>query len=277
MAGPQEFARRVDRNADITSAKDDALEELAEWIPKQLPFGSVALLRVDSSEHRGQDVVPVIVARKAACPWISSEHAVDGNFRPGDIIVWVVDLPLAQERRQRQEYLVPNSVSGVKFRAVPLTCIAGLGQGLSGYMEHSPYACAGGSSACRYVLREGMVEDARSRIVLLSTNPSAAFKGFEGVPFSVEDERRAKVAKKLFPDGTVVRQAFKGPTMPNGKLLWKKKKQLTAVVVICKTDSVSRRHQYRLKWEGEVFDLVLAEVQEFVDEGFVEQYYLETQ
>lgn len=125
MPAPQEFARRVDRDEQNPSAKEDALEELAEWIPSQLPFGSVALLRVESSENRGQDVVPVIVARKAACPWISSKNAVDGMFRQGDTIVWVIDLPLAQEHRQRQEYLVPSSVSGESLGQFPLRALRG--------------------------------------------------------------------------------------------------------------------------------------------------------
>lgn len=70
MAGQQEFARRARPDDDDEySAKEEALQHLFEWMPTQLPFGSTALLRVDPSEHRGQDIVQVIVARKAVCPW----------------------------------------------------------------------------------------------------------------------------------------------------------------------------------------------------------------
>lgn len=68
------------------------------------------------------------------------------------------------------------------------------------------------------------------------------------------------------------RQAFKGPTMGDGKLLWKKKMQLTAVVVACQMDRKLRRHQYRFKWESGASDLAMAGVQEIVDDGFLEQY-----
>ena len=271
MAGPQEFSRRANRDTDTRSAKEDALDALSEWIPKQLPFGSVALLRVDPSEHRGQDIVPVIVARKAACPWTPA-YAADGMFGHGDTIVWVVDLPQVPEHRQRVEYVVPRSVSGVKFRAVPLTCIAGLGQGLMGYMELSPYSVGNESSGEHFVMRNGVIEDARSAVVTLSTRPAAAFKDFQPVPFSTEDFGRAKVEPKMFEIGTVVEESFKGPRRENGRLLWKKKKTFTGVVTACRTLRESRRHEYFIEWAGDTISLVLAGVQAKVDEGYIEQY-----
>ncbi|CAN0357792.1 unnamed protein product [Ectocarpus sp. 6 AP-2014] len=270
MSGPQEFSRRANRNTDIVSAKEDDLEELSEWMPSQLPFGSIALLRVDPSEHDGQDIVPVVVARKAACPW-TPRVAVDGMFGHGDTIVWVVDLPQAIVRGKEVEYLVPRSISGVKFRAVPLACIAGLGQGVLGYMEH-PQCSQSSLSSETFVLREGVVENARSTVVLLSRNPLAAFESFQPVPLSVEDEARAPVEPRMFVNGTVIEQLFKGPRNSNGRPIWKHGKKLRAIVIACQTDLKSRRHQYKLQWSGELMILVLAEVEEFVDEGHVEQY-----
>ncbi|CAM9863005.1 unnamed protein product [Ectocarpus fasciculatus] len=269
MSGPQEFSRRANRNADIVSAKERDLETLFGWMPSQLPFGSIALLRVDPSEHRGQDIVPVVVARKAACPW-TPRVAADGMFGHGDTIVWVVDLPQSNERSEHVEYLVPKSISGVKFRAVPLACIAGLGQGILGYMDYTQGSQVSGSSET-FVLREGVVEKARSTVVLLSTNPLAAFESFQPVPLSDDDQTRAAVEPRMFVNGTVVEQLFKGPRSSSGRPMWKNGKKLRAIVIDCQTDIESRRHQYKLQWSGELMILVMAEVDEFVDEGYIEQ------
>lgn len=271
MTGPTEFARKVGHADEVRSAKDDDLQKLFERMPADLPFGSTALLRVDPSEHRGQDIVPVLIARKAPSPWSPSDYSRDGMFTQGDVIVWVFDLPQVPECGQGVEYLVPDKLSTDKLRAVPLTCIAGLGQGLRGYMERSPQPTLS-ESGKQFLLREGVIENARSNVVLLSTNPSSAFKDFQPVRLSEEDLLRAPVAKSMFAIGTVVEQRFKGPVMETGKLLWSRPQTLEATVVLVRTVRESRRHQYKLKWKGDVTKLVVAGVPEIVDEGYVERY-----
>lgn len=96
-------------------------------------------------------------------------------FLMGDVIVWVIDLPQVSEVGERVKYLVANKVADDQFRAVPLTCIAGLGQGISEYMERSTQPLA--SDSCeRFALRDGVIESARSTVVLLSIMPSLAFR-----------------------------------------------------------------------------------------------------
>lgn len=82
-------------------------------------------------------MVPVIVARKAPCPF-TRDFAVDGMFQDGDTMLWIVDLEQlpAEEGEGRATYAVPNTILPTdKYRALPLRCIAGLGQGIRGYME----------------------------------------------------------------------------------------------------------------------------------------------
>ncbi|CAN0391197.1 unnamed protein product [Ectocarpus sp. 13 AM-2016] len=80
----------------------------------------------------------------------------------------------------------------------------------------------------------------------------------------------------MFENGTVVEQAFKGPVREDGRRVWRTQKKLTAQVVDCATNIESRRHQYKLSWFGSDTDLVLAGVEEIVDESYVEQYRIES-
>ncbi|CAN0086092.1 unnamed protein product [Pylaiella littoralis] len=274
MEGPKEFARRVGHvNDDLLSAEEQDLTEMFERMKGDLPFGSTALLRVDSSDHCGEDIVPVLLARKAPSIW-SPDYSADGMFTHGDWMVWVVDLQQVSERRERVEYIVPNDISSKEqFRAVPLTCIAGLGQGISGYMERSPYPLVCEDST-HFVMRDGVLENARSSVVLMSTSPSSAFKGFSPVGLTEEELTRATVASPRFSLGTEVERAFKGPVRENRSRVWRTAKRLTARVVDMMTDDKSRRHRYKLRWDADRTTKLLAGVQNIVDEGFVEKYVL---
>lgn len=265
MTGPTEFSRRVGRNDEDTSDKYYALQDMFRSMQNNLPFGSTALVRVDPSDYRGQDIVPVIIARKAPCQW-SHEYSRDGMFTQDDIMVWFYDLS-QPEGGKVGEYLVPEKLSTDQIRAVPLTCIAGLGQGLGGYMiECSPLTTLSESTKV-FVLRDGVLEDARSDVVLMSTNPMSAFSNFQPVPLSDEDQFRAPVARRMFPVGTLVKKGFRAPVMGNGQRAWRGNVQIEGKVVSVTTSRKYRRHRYRLEWEGDVNTLVLAGVESKVDEG----------
>lgn len=275
MSAPAEHCRDHlnDDDDDEYSAKMYDLDVLFREIQKQFPYGSTALLRVDPGENQGQDIVPVLVARKAPCPWSRDYTSADGMFMDGDTILWVVDLEQVPLRECAEpgmvKYVVPKELSVThKLRAVPLKCTAGLGQGLSGYMEE----VADQGSSKHFALRAGVVEDARSNLVLLSTKPSSAFHGFNPVEMSAEDERRSPLRPELFDVGTVVRRKFSGPLSSRGKRLWRTKRLLNATVVGVRTDESRRRHRYKLRWKGDQSTVLEAKAEIYVDEGYVECY-----
>lgn len=278
MAAPTEFSREVGGDDDnFTSQREHDLDEKLEEIPKFLPYGSTALIRVEAAENHGQDIVPVLVARKAVSPW-STDYARDNMFTPGDMMLWILDLKqVVPEEGEGLRYEVPDEVGVAdKYRAVPLTCIAGLGQGLAGYMDKvtRPESVTG----CQhYVLKTGVVEDARSNVVLLSTNPASAFKGFQPLPLSDEDIERSPLRKKMFLPRTKVSKSFKGPYTDTGRRRWRSPKVFEAEVKDIRTDEKSRRHRYLLQWEGDARELKDANVRRVrkVDEGFVEKYAID--
>ena len=106
----------------------------------ELPFGSTALMRVDPSEYRGQDIVPVIIARKAPCQQWSDEYSRDGMFTQQDTMVWLYGLAQEPEGGQVARYLVPDELSTDQLRAVPPYVDSGLGQRLTGV--HGAFAAA---------------------------------------------------------------------------------------------------------------------------------------
>ena len=59
-------------------------------------------------------------------------------FTQQDTKVWLYDVSQEPEGGQVAEYLVPDELSTDQLRAVPLTSIVGLKQGLTGDMERSP-------------------------------------------------------------------------------------------------------------------------------------------
>ncbi|CAM9127996.1 unnamed protein product [Laminaria digitata] len=204
----------------------------------ELPLGSKALVRVEPSDYRGQDIVPVVIARKAPIQW-SPAYSKDGMFDHGDVMVWVHDLSQvpAYECGEVVEYFVPDELPKDRLRAVPLSCIAGLGQGLDGYMQHVTMLNN------TFVLRDGVLEDARSTVVCMSTSPSSVFTDFQPAALSEEDLTRAPVARRIFYEGTVFKQGFKPPVMGNGPKAWHKNVFLEASIVAVKTDRKSRRHR----------------------------------
>ena len=117
------------------SAKEYDLDGLFGRRPDDLPYGSTALIRVDPKDHNGQDIAPVLIARKAPSQWKSSENAHDGMFADGETILWVFDLDRVADT-ERVLNVVPDFFpADKKSRAIPLNCIAGLGQSPSGYMR----------------------------------------------------------------------------------------------------------------------------------------------
>ena len=127
------------------------------------------------------------------------------------------------------------------MRAVRLTGVAGLGQGLDRYMQpaSSPTPCE--RIGKTFVLREGVLENARARsaVVRLSTNPSSAFEEFQPADPTDEDLTRAPVAPRRFADGTVFKQGFKVPVMEIRRRAWRGSVGLEAKVVAVRTDHKS--------------------------------------
>lgn len=92
MAAPSEHCRE-DINGDDDdeySAKMYDLDDLFEKIKKQVPTGQRFFFGLTRpAENRGQDIVPVLVARKAPCSWSRDLTAADGMFIDGDTVLWV--------------------------------------------------------------------------------------------------------------------------------------------------------------------------------------------
>lgn len=235
-----------------------------ERMHKYLPFGSIALMRVHADENAGRDIVPVVIGRKAPCDY-SPSFAADGLFGRGDIMVWIHDIDEAPAGEEGFD--LPRALPCDETRAVPLKCIAGLGQGSEGYLEevldHSD------NDTTRFRLRPGAVADARSNLVLMSTNPSVAFENFQPVCLSDADEDRAFVQPSLFEVGHVFRKGFKAPSSGRHRE-WSGSKFLEATVIDIATSIRERRHYYMLEWEADERIRILAHLPEEVDEGYVE-------
>lgn len=189
MAGPSEYCRAdIDDDDEDRSAKEYDLDAMFERVQDQLPYGSTALLRVDPADHHGQDIAPVLVARKAPSLWMRDDNSHDGMFVNGDTILWTVDLERVVDT-DNVEYVVPDRISATdKLWVVPLRCIAGLGQGIQRYVR----LVATQEASKHYALREDVVQNAPSNVVLLSIRPSAAFKDFQPANLSDEDVDRCQ-------------------------------------------------------------------------------------
>lgn len=127
-------------------------------------------------------------------------------------------------------------------------------------------------SSKHFTLRAGVVEDARSNLVLMSVKPSSAFEGFSGVALSEEDCRRSPYRPRMFKMETVVRKKFSGPISSQGKRVWRTKRLLEAKVVGLKTNKVSRRHWYQLQWKADKKTIRRAQCEVVVDEGYLERH-----
>lgn len=187
-------------------------------------------------------------------------------------MVWVHDLPRVHECTPNASYLDPRRLTLESPRAVPLACVAGLGQGIEGYMRRTEVPSSPDMDT-PFVLLEGAEQQARSNAALMSTDPSSAFEGFDPADMSALDISRAPVQRRKFPNGTVVREALRAPAMGNGERKeWSGEKTFEGSVIAVTTNRSSRRHQYRLEWEADMRDLILAGVDEIVDEGYIERY-----
>ncbi|CAN0216718.1 unnamed protein product, partial [Ectocarpus sp. 6 AP-2014] len=263
MEAPAEWSRRRSRDDEVTP-KEREMELMFTRMRSALPYGSVALMRVHPEEYQGQDVVPIFIGRKAPSDYTSS-FATDGMFSEGDVMVWIHDV---FSHVRGVEYDVPKVLPVDENRAVPLTSLAGLGQGIGGYMER--LRGDGTSATRRYRIRPGVIEDARSNLVIMSERPQDAFVDFLPEIMKGSDERRAHVRENLFQPGEVVRTVFKAP--PQGRnTAWRGLKAIEAAVVDVITSPEERRHRYRLQWRGESRVLALAAVPRDVDEGFLER------
>ncbi|CAM9568931.1 unnamed protein product [Ectocarpus sp. 12 AP-2014] len=172
MEAPAEWSRRRS-NDDEETTKEREMELMFTRMRNPLPYGSVALMRLRSEEYRGQDIVPTFIRRKAPSDYTSS-FAKDGIFSEGDVMVWIHDI---FSHVRGVEFDVPNVLPVDENRAVSLTPLAELGQGIEGYMEEVSRASAT-SSTRRYRMLRGVVESARSNLVVMSKRPQEAFVDF---------------------------------------------------------------------------------------------------
>lgn len=260
---------RAKGSREEESTREKALNGMFDLLRNSLAFGSIALMRVNGAEYQGQDIVPVIIGRKAPSEYTASMYSRDGMFDYGDTMMWIHDV----ESQDVGEFKVPDVLEGDETRAVPLKCLAGPGQGLQGYMERVPLRPGEASPNNLYRLLPGVVEDARSNLVLMATSPCLAFRNFRSVALSQADEARAFVKPTRFEHGTLLRSGFRAPLWGNQRE-WSGLKKLTAKVVDVTTFEKERRHYYRLEWEGTERDQILANVPRDVDEGYVERYLL---
>lgn len=266
ITGPPSEWSRSRRPTDQTSEKEKELEGMFRLVEKSLPYGSVALMRVSPDEYNGEEVVPFVVGRKAVSAW-TSRLASDGMFSPGDMVIWIHDIEQVADRPGEYNLLrvLPNQES----RAIPLKCIAGLGQGSAGYMDEVSFDDSEGELTTRFRLRRDAVKTARSNLALMSLNPKLAFAGFSPVPFSENDEDRAFVEEAKFEVGTVFSRAFTAPTQGRFRE-WSGKQKLDGKVLEQATFPTERRHYYRLEWRADKDTPALALAPEVVDEGYLE-------
>ena len=265
IIGPPSEWSRASRPEEDISAKEEELEAMFGRVQDSLPYGSVALMRVRPQEYDGEEVVPVVVGRKAPCEW-TRRLAVDGMFNPGDIVVWIHDVEQAAGRPR--EYDLPHVLPDQESRAIPLKSVAGLGQGSDGYLQRVP-GTSSSEDTQRYRLRPDAVATARSNVVLMSLNPARAFADFRAAALSPDDESRAFVRKPKFEVGTRFSKGFKAPTRGRNRE-WNGQKKLFAVVVARSTDGDDRRHYYKVDWSAGAEIRALAHAPLVVDEGYIE-------
>ena len=270
ITAPTEWSRKSTRGDDDGSDREVDILDMFTRMQLQLPFDSTALMRVDPASYGGEDVVPVFVGRKQPCPW-SNQFSRDGIFSNGDIIVWIHDIRQVEPGEEGAEYEVPAELDEDDQRAVPLESLAGVGRPMSEYMEQVAVHTSS-ESRTRYRRRCGVVEDARSTLVLMSTSPKKAFPPAQPASLDGQDCRRAYVRKNKFLCGTVISKGFRSPYSSGEAQDWRGVKRIEAEVVDIRTCTASRRHMYQLVWKGDATTLAAARVPREVDEGFVELY-----
>ena len=73
-------------------------------------------MRVNKAEYQSQDIVPVIIGRRAPSENTAGRYSRDGMFGYGDTMVWIHDV----ESEDVGEFEVPDVLEGDEMRAVPL-------------------------------------------------------------------------------------------------------------------------------------------------------------
>ncbi|CAB1107993.1 unnamed protein product [Ectocarpus sp. CCAP 1310/34] len=224
MEAPAEWSRRRSNDDEETTKKRE-IELMFTRMRNPLPYGSVALMRVRPEQYRGQDIVPIFIGRKAPSDYTSS-FAKDGMFSEGDVMVWIHDV---FSHVRSVEYDVPNVLPVDENRAIPLTSLAGLGQGIEGYMEEVSRASRT-SLTTRYRMRRDVVEGALSKLVVMSKRPQDAFVDCRPAKMRKIDRRRAHVQPSLVEAGAIVEKGFKAP--PQGRdTAWRGLRVIQAKVV----------------------------------------------
>ncbi|CAB1106285.1 unnamed protein product [Ectocarpus sp. CCAP 1310/34] len=173
MEAPAEWSRRRS-NDDEETTRERKMELMFTRTRNPLPYGSVALMCAPSDR--------------------TSSFAKDGMFSEGDGMVWIHDF---FRHVRGVEYDVPNVLPVDENRAVPLTSLAGLGQGIEGYMEEVSRASRT-SLTTRYRMRRDVVDSARSNLVFMSKRPQDAFVDCRPAKMRKIDRRRAHVQPSLF-------------------------------------------------------------------------------
>lgn len=246
------------------------MESTFNRMQEGLPYGSTALMRVKPEENRGQDVVPVVIARKAPIPWDRS-FASDGMFDLGDIMLWIHDIPQARGGYGRRFKVEPDMVNATKLRAVPLTTIAALGMPMASYMKQSS------THPSIWELMPSSIKKARSNAVLMSLEPSLAFLDLPLVPLEVPDIERAPVSETgMFPDGTLLKRSIRAPTVivdggHRARPAWRGTKPFQGKITGQIFNPDLRRYSYPVVWHGGTpGERALADLPDIIDEGLVE-------
>lgn len=118
------------------ASQEDPGVELEEVFTRMLAFlayGAIGLLRVNACKCAGQNVVPVVFARKAPIPW-DRLFLTDGLFQSGNIMVWTCDVIQLSERRCRSFEVFPEAGSRGNQRGVPLEIGTTLGMPMRMYL-----------------------------------------------------------------------------------------------------------------------------------------------
>lgn len=235
-----------------------------------LPYGSTALLHVSPHDYMGQDIVPVLIARKAPSPWDAS-YSSDKMFVRGDVMVWIHDLEQTPEREGRNFKVPKDLARSDKYRAVPLRYVATVGMPMSTYMRADKDTSDGVPT---WTVKRNAIVDARVAKTMQATNPTAAFR-LCSKPLLSRDEELAPVLQPLFPIGSAFKHGFKGgKVFKHGQYVseWSGKKEFVAVVESVETNRASRRHSYTLRWNRTPAEQGSARVPVVVDEGYLERY-----
>lgn len=187
------------------SEREVELEEMFTRMKDCLAYGSTALIRVNTSENAGQDVVPVVIARKVPTPW-DHTFSTDGMFLNGHVMVWIHDLGQLQGGGSRSFEVSTEAVSHNNQRAVPLTTVVALG------MPMTSYLCQSAEKPECWMLLLSAIKEARSHAVRMSVNPAKAFVDCHQTVLEESEEEMAPMCSQgRFAEGTLVESRLRAP------------------------------------------------------------------